>query len=188
MDESGARVGCPNREEVIILIKVKELYTTSPENQKSITIIEAICIDRSELPPLMIICLGQRIIESWIHNNLLGNEVIAQSATRYTNKAITVAQLQHFITFIKARQDKSQKLLLLDGHLIYKNLDFVILAHDNYIALLEYPSHLMHILQPLNVSVFQPWKHYHNQAIHQLIRSLDLEYNITSFFRDLKEI
>jgi len=32
MDESGARVGCPNREEVIILIKVKELYTTSPEN------------------------------------------------------------------------------------------------------------------------------------------------------------
>jgi hypothetical protein len=77
MDESGARVGCPNREEVIVLIEVKELYTTSPENRKSVTIIEAICVDGSEPPPPMIICLGQRIMESWIHDNLLGNEVIA---------------------------------------------------------------------------------------------------------------
>jgi hypothetical protein len=91
MDESGARVGCLNREEVIVLIKVKELYTTSPENRKSITIIKAICIDRLELLLPMIICPRQRIIESWIHNNLLGSKVIAQSATRYTNKAITIA-------------------------------------------------------------------------------------------------
>src|SRR5450432_423434 len=58
MDESGARVGCLNREEVIVLINIKELYTTSPKNQKSMTIIEDICIDRLELPLLMIICLG----------------------------------------------------------------------------------------------------------------------------------
>lgn len=64
MDESGVRVGCPNREQVIVPIEVKELHTTSPEIRKSITIIEAIYIERSELPLPMIICLGQRIMES----------------------------------------------------------------------------------------------------------------------------
>jgi hypothetical protein len=58
MDELGGRVGCLNREEVIALIEVKELYTASPENRKSMTIIEAICVDGSEPPPPMIICLG----------------------------------------------------------------------------------------------------------------------------------
>ena len=188
MDESGARVGCPNGEEVIVPIEVKELYTAGPENRKSVTIIEAICADGSTPPPPMIICPGQRIIESWIHDNLLGNEVIAQLPTGYTNEAIAIAWLQYFITFINAGQDKLWKLLLLDGHCTHENPDFVILAYDNHIALLEYPSHLTHVLQLLDVGVFQPWKHYHNQAIHQSMHSLDLEYNITSFFRDLKEI
>jgi hypothetical protein len=162
MDKLGARVGCPNGEEVIVPIEVKELYTTSPENRKSMTIIEAICIDGLEPPPPMIICPRQRIMESWIPDNLLGSEVIAQSATGYTNEAIATAWLQHFITFIKAGRDKPWKLLLLDGYLTYENLDFVILAYDNHVALLEYPSHLMYVLQPLDVGVFRPWKHYHN--------------------------
>jgi hypothetical protein len=64
IDELGARVECLNREEVIVLIDIKELYTTSPKNRKSIIIIKDICIDRSKPLLLMIICLGQRIIES----------------------------------------------------------------------------------------------------------------------------
>src|SRR5450432_4336715 len=57
IDELGARVGCLNREEVIVLIDTKELYTASPKNRKSITIIEDIYIDRSKLLLLIIICL-----------------------------------------------------------------------------------------------------------------------------------
>jgi hypothetical protein len=188
IDKSGARVGCPNREEVIVLLDIKELYTTSPENHKSVTILEAICADRSPPPPPMIICPGQRIIESWIYNNLKGNKVIAQLATGYTNKAIAIAWLQHFIIFINAGPDKPWKLLLLDGYTTYENPDFVILACDNHIALLEFPSYLIHVLQPLDVGVFWPWKHYHNQAIHQSMYNLNLEYNITLFFRNLSTI
>ena len=90
-------------------------------------------------------------MESWIHNNLKGNEVIAQSATGYTNEAIAISWLQHFITFINAGPDKPWKLLLLDGHITHENPDFVILAYDNHVALLEFPSHLTHVLQPLDV-------------------------------------
>jgi hypothetical protein len=64
MDESGVRVGCPNGEEVIVPIEIKELYTASPKNRKSMTIIEAIYTDGLPPPPPMIICPSQRIIES----------------------------------------------------------------------------------------------------------------------------
>jgi hypothetical protein len=91
MDESGARVGCPAGEEVVVPIHIKELYTASPENRKSVTIMEAISADGKELPPPLIICLGKRIMESWIHDNLKGSEVIAISPIGYTNKSIAIA-------------------------------------------------------------------------------------------------
>ena len=77
MDKSGARVGYPKGEEVIVPIEVKEIYTSSPENRKSVTIIEAVSADGREPPPPVVICPGKRIIESWIHDNLKGSELIS---------------------------------------------------------------------------------------------------------------
>jgi len=45
MDEKGARVYMLAREEVIVLIRIKEMYTRIPENRMSLTIIELISID-----------------------------------------------------------------------------------------------------------------------------------------------
>jgi hypothetical protein len=55
MDELGARIGCPRGEHVIVPIEVKELYTASPENRKSVMIIKTIQADGREPPPLFII-------------------------------------------------------------------------------------------------------------------------------------
>ncbi|RPA96088.1 hypothetical protein L873DRAFT_1791846 [Choiromyces venosus 120613-1] len=64
MDESGVRIGCPTGEIIIIPTQVKELYTASPENRKSLTIIETICADGREPPPSVIICPGEKIMEN----------------------------------------------------------------------------------------------------------------------------
>ena len=45
IDELGARVRCLKGEEVVVSIKMKELYTSSPKNCKFITIIKAIFAD-----------------------------------------------------------------------------------------------------------------------------------------------
>jgi hypothetical protein len=63
IDKLGTRVGYPTGEEAVVPIEVKELYTSSPENRKSITIIKAICADSSKLLPLLVICPGKYIIE-----------------------------------------------------------------------------------------------------------------------------
>ncbi|RPA94213.1 hypothetical protein L873DRAFT_1939923 [Choiromyces venosus 120613-1] len=91
MDESVVRIGCPTGEIIVVPTEVKELYTASPENQKSLMIIEAICADGTPPPPPVIICPGEKIMESWIHENLTGAEVITISPTGYDNENIALA-------------------------------------------------------------------------------------------------
>jgi hypothetical protein len=43
-------------------------------------------------------------------------------------------------------------------------------------------------MQPLDVGVFQPYKHWHNKAIQYAIANLDFEYTIASFLRDLADV
>jgi len=77
MDECDVRIGCSTGEIVVVPTEVKELYTASPENRKSLTIIETICVDGSTPPPPIVICPGEKIMENCIQDNLSGGEVIA---------------------------------------------------------------------------------------------------------------
>ena len=84
MDESGVRIECPPGDIVVVPTEIKELYTATPENRKSITIIKTIYAEGTPPPPPVIICPGEKTMESWIHDNLTGAEVITVSQTGYT--------------------------------------------------------------------------------------------------------
>jgi hypothetical protein len=45
----------PTREEVIVLIRIKEMYTRIPKNRISLIIIESISIDSQAIPPVVIV-------------------------------------------------------------------------------------------------------------------------------------
>ena len=81
-DESGIRVGCPRGEEIVVPIDCKEKCTRSPENRQSLSIIESISADGLKPPPAIIVP-GKRIMDSWIHDNLKGDELILLSDTGY---------------------------------------------------------------------------------------------------------
>jgi hypothetical protein len=89
MDEKGARIYMPAREEVIVLIGIKEIYTGIPENRISLIIIESISIDGKAIPPVVIIP-GVIIMVSWFHENITSYEVIIVSPTRYINEGIYI--------------------------------------------------------------------------------------------------
>ncbi|XMA11516.1 hypothetical protein WAI453_004307 [Rhynchosporium graminicola] len=188
MDESGARVGCPTGERVIVPFEVKELYTASPENRKSVTIIETVRGDgRKTLPPY-IIAPGKKIMDNWIASELVGDEQLDCSPTGYINNSIMMDYGDHLIKYSHAGSDKPWKLLLLDGHEAHKFDPFVLKLAEAHIKCYWFPSHLTHILQPLDVGIFRPWKHFHNACIRAALRSTEFEYTITSFFRDLTQI
>jgi len=90
IDESGARVGCPREEHVIVLAEVIELYIASPENRKSITVVETIIADgRKPLPPF-IIAPKKQIMDNWINEKFIGKERIAATLTGYTNNEVAL--------------------------------------------------------------------------------------------------
>ena len=126
MDESGARIGVVKWEEIVLPIEQKEIHTASPENRKSITIIEAISADGNQSIPPAIICPGQRFMESWLHDNLQGDELLMLSPTGYTNESLALDWLQHFIKYSGPGPDKPWKILLLDGQRSHESPDFVL--------------------------------------------------------------
>lgn len=163
------------------------MYTASPEDRKSVTIIESISADGKALPPTIII-QGKQHMESWFHTNLTGDELVLLSDSGYTNEELAILWLKHFIKYTGAGPESSMKILLMDSHPSHTSPQFTLLAHANCIIPFTFPSHLTHCLQPLDVGVFQPYKHWHKKAIQYALRSLDIEYNIASFFRDLDSI
>jgi hypothetical protein len=63
IDEKGAWIACPAREEVVVPIRIKEMYVRVLKNCLSLTIVESISADGIAIPPLVIV-LSITIIES----------------------------------------------------------------------------------------------------------------------------
>jgi hypothetical protein len=50
------------------------------------------------------------------------------------------------------------------------------------------PSNLTHLLQPLDVCVFQPYKHYHGLALDRLVRDGAIEITKLDFLSITEEV
>jgi hypothetical protein len=139
------------------------------------------------IPPVIIV-QGQQHMESWYYEKLSGDELILLSDSGYTNNEIAMLYLEHFIEFTDAGPNKPLKVLLMDSYISHSIPEFVIRATAMNIHPYPLLSHLTHIMQPLDVGVFQPYKYWHKKTIQYAMRNLDIDYNIASFFRDLADI
>ena len=96
MDEKGTRIACPARQEVVVLVGIKEMYIRIPKNYILITVIKCICANRTAIPPVIIIP-RTIIIGGWFHPKMTGHKVLTVSNSGYTNKGIYIKWLDHFI-------------------------------------------------------------------------------------------
>ena len=85
-DETNARIGCPRGQEVVVPTYIHELYTLSPENRRSITVVESISADGREPPAPTIIVPVKRHIEDWYTDVMTGQEQVLLTDTRYINE------------------------------------------------------------------------------------------------------
>jgi hypothetical protein len=106
------------------------------------------------------------------------------SDSGFSNSELALRWLEHFAKHT-APHDENPKVLLLDSHVSHTNHDFIIAAAEYNIIIYTFPSHLTHILQPLDVGIFQPYKHWHKEAVLTAIRDMDIAYDLCSFTRDL---
>ena len=71
--------------------------------------------------------------------------------------------LKHFVFHVWSTHEK-KVLLILDNHQSHISLDAIDYARENGVVLLSFPPHCSHKLQPLDRTVYGPFKRYYNNA------------------------
>ena len=93
-------------------------------------------------------------MESWYHRSLDGREQVLLLESGYTNDELAIKWLNYFIFYTQSTPTLDVKLLLLDSHSSHRTLEFTIRVAEYNILLYAFPSHLTHVLQPLDVGIF----------------------------------
>ena len=70
---------------------------------------------------------------------------------------------EHLLPFVRFSTDVSQSLLLLyDGHSSHISTSFIDWAKDKNLILFVLPPNTSHLLQPLDVGIYGPFKSYYH--------------------------
>jgi hypothetical protein len=72
-------------------------------------------------------------------------------------------------------------MLVFDGHGSHLTDDFTYYYWEHDIIPFRLPSHSTHLLQPLDIGVFQPFKHWHQVHLHEAVRYGALEFTKLDF-------
>lgn len=98
--------------------------------------------------------------------------------------------IKHFHTFTKCTKE-NPILLLLDNHVSHRTLEVIKYCRENGIHMLSFPPHCSHRLQPLDVSVFGPWKKVANTLCEDWVKMHPGQamtiYNMPEIFRKALE-
>lgn len=161
---------------VITHVVTKAVYLSDPDNRESITSVECISAGGDVIP--MIIIAGKVMLEKHFENSLHSDTLLAVSESGYSNDVLGLRLLHHFHCFTEAKKKGVWRILVFDGHGPYLSDDFLLFACEKKILSLSFPAHL---LQPLDVGVFQPFKHWHEICLHEAVAFGDIEFSKVEF-------
>ncbi len=158
-------------------------------DREQYTVVESVSAAGNSIPPLVIM-KEVIILKRWFAELPLelDNLLVGTSDSGYSNNTLFFQWLQHWEHFTGISRRGKYRILLLDGydsHLTYSALKF---CEQQNVVVVLLPPHTSHFLQPLDVSVFQQWKHHHSQVLDQNVRQGVSPLDKNSFFACLNEI
>ena len=129
---------------------------TSAERGELVTMCVAVNASGKTIPP-MIIFPRVKFQDHFIRDGPVGCIGAAHPSGWMTHDNF-LKFLKHFVQHTKATKEK--KVLLLDNHDSHLHIDILNYARENGIVMLSFPPHCSHKLQPLDLSVFGPFKRH----------------------------
>jgi hypothetical protein len=195
MDKMGLRIGMGRGQWVIVPSEDQDKSRFSQiigvhGDREQCTIVECVSAAGKYTPPMVII-KGQVILHRWFAEvpPELNNLLVGTSDSGYSNDTLFFQWLQHWEYFSRNDLPAGQYYLLLmdgyDSHLTYSTLKF---CEQQKVIVFLLPPHTSHFLQPLDVSVFQQWKHQHALVLDQNVRQGTGPLDKNSFFAYIKQI
>ena len=140
---------------------------TSPRSTTT-TVIACVNAFGHSLPPFFIF-KGKRWNPELMKGACFGAKGI-MSETGWSNGEIFRKFLEeHFLPFVGSAANNGPILLIYDGHASHKTYETIRWAREKGIILFVLPAHSSHLLQPLDVAVFGPFKrHYYSECAKYL--------------------
>jgi DDE superfamily endonuclease/Tc5 transposase DNA-binding domain len=170
MDETGFRIGIGKRQTVIVSAfrPRSRISTAKNSTRESVTVVEAVNAAGSVIPPMIIMkSPAGYIMEDWVKETKLPDStLLATSEKAYIDDELALVYIRHFDRATSGNRQKGEyRMLVIDGHECHQTYEFMEFCREKKIILYFLEPHTTHICQPLDVNVFQAYKHYHARAV-----------------------
>jgi hypothetical protein len=180
-DETGFQIGVISGEKVIIPVDCQVAYQADPDNRELITSVETLNYGGQRVPS-MIIFKGAYHLRKHFDNDLDGDTLFARSSTGFSNDRLALVYLKHFDRFTRESRKGKYRMLIFDGHGSHITQPFIDYCWENAIRPFLLPPHITHLLQPLDVGVFQSLKHNFKKVVRKEIFNGATEVSKADFF------
>lgn len=164
LDESGFPSD-PSRWKTIGPVGCKTVRVSCGSNRENTTVLAVCCANGEALDPL-IVFRGKNIMSNW-----RGDEVLPKTYYAVSESGWMTTSIFHnwFEKFVDETKHIRPLLLIFDGHLTHMSVLTIELAMKENITLLKLPAHCTDVLQPLDVSCFNPLKSYYERELTEQV-------------------
>jgi len=182
IDETGFRIGCDKSRVVVTLDTKRPAKIADSDNREYVTAMEAANAEGDTIPPMLIFKGADLVMHKWSATNDLHRSItLASSESAYINDDLAIDYIKHFIDAVKRKRIGIYILLIMDGCDSHKTYEFGDLCTKNNIIPFLLPSHSTHILQPLDVGVFQAYKQHHGNELYRAVLRDNVKFDKLAF-------
>jgi DDE superfamily endonuclease len=185
IDETGFILGDGEKRYVIIDRRLGASQIAKGKKGEFLTVIECVSATGTSIPP-MVIYKGEYLQGHWFDSNAPRDWMVATSSKGWTSNALGLKWLQDH--FEPATRTNGYRFLILDGHGSHIAPEFQDFCEQYRIVLLCLPAHTSHMLQPLDIAVFSPLKHYFRRTVEKRLRAGALKFPKTEFLETYQVI
>jgi hypothetical protein len=185
-DETGFRIGVGKSQWIVTTSTSKRSYLACDNSRDLVTSVEAVSAAGNVIEEMLILP-GKTHLERF-YTDLGDNVLVGLSESGYTNDELSYQYIIHFNRQSKKTQRGAHRILLCDGygsHLTREVLEF---CEQRLIHMFALPPHTSHILQPLDVVLFQPYKHFHAKTVDNATRTGCSDFNKVEFLAAISGI
>ncbi|XP_047134205.1 uncharacterized protein LOC105850413 isoform X1 [Hydra vulgaris] len=141
---------------------------TSTERGTTVTMIAAINAGGGFIPPMLI--FPRVNFKDFMITGAPEGSIGVTNPSGWSNESIFVKFLQHFIKYAKPTIEQPV-ILIMDNHESHISVPAIQKAKDNGVKLITLHPHTSNHMQPLDKTVFGPFKTYFNTAANELLMS-----------------
>ncbi|KAJ8910650.1 hypothetical protein NQ315_011632 [Exocentrus adspersus] len=136
----------------------------SAERGTNVTLIAAINVIGCSVPPMFV--FPRKFFKEYMLKGARIGSIGTANPSGWSTGDIFIKYLKHFINVVKPTPE-NKILLIVDNHESHLSIPAINMAREHGVIMLTFPPHTSHRLQPLDRSVFGPFKKYYNQACHE---------------------